>query len=101
MATYVELHDLQSDNELQRRVTAACVVAAETVRSELGSVDNHANRLIWAANVFTNPASEAKRMLWALLAANKDSDASVITGAADSVIQAAVDTAIDLFATGG
>jgi len=49
MATYTELYDLRTDSALRNRVAVACVVAAETVRLESPSVENHANRLAWAA----------------------------------------------------
>ena len=100
MASYLELHNTQSDNELGRRVQVACVIAAETIRGEVDTTPNNANRLIWAAGVFSSPATEAKRMLWALLAANKDNTLEQITGATDVQIQTAVDAAVDLFATG-
>lgn len=100
MATYLQLHDTQSNNELTRRVQTACVIAADTIRAEDGATVNHANRLIWAASVFDDPGAEAKRMLWAVLAANKDNTVEQITGATDVQIQTAVDNAIDLFATG-
>jgi len=101
MATLLELHDLQANNEFNRRITAAVVIAADTIRAEDSGVVNNANRLIWAAAVFAGPASEAKRMVWAVLAANKASTTEQILSASDSVLQAAVDAAINLFATGG
>lgn len=100
MASYTELHETQSNNALQNKVRVACVIAADTIRSEDVGIGNHANRLLWAAAVLTNPASEAKRMMWALLAANKDTDVAQIVDATDAQIQTAVDAAIILFATG-
>ena len=100
VASYLELHDTQSNNELNRRVQAACAIAAETIRGEDVGTTNHANRLTWAAGVFVDPGGESRRMLWAVLAANKDSTVAQITGATDAQIQTAVDTAVDLFATG-
>lgn len=101
MATYIELHDLQADNEFNRRITAAVVIAADTIRTEDGGTANNANRLIWAASVFASPSAEAKRMVWAVLAANKASTAEQILSASDAVLQSAVDAAVNLFATGG
>lgn len=100
MATYLELHNLQSNNELFRRVASACVIAAETIRSEDVGTTNHANRIAWAASVFASPKAEAGRMLWAVLAANKDNSIAQITGATDEQLQTAVNEAVDLFATG-
>lgn len=100
MATYIELFSTQSDQALFQRVTTACIIAAETIRSEGDGVTNHPNRAIWAADVFANPRHEARRMMWAVLAANKDNTVAQITGATDIQIQTAVDSAVDLFATG-
>lgn len=100
MATYAELFDLRANSAVKNKVTVACIVAAEAIRTENGGTANHANRLIWAAAVFANPEHEASRMLWAVLAANKDSTVGQITGATDAQIQAAVDAAVDVFATG-
>ena len=100
MATYAELYNLQSDSALKNRVAVACVVAAEAIRGEDDATPNHASRILWAAAVFQNPAQEATRLFWAVLAANKDATVAQITGASDSAIQDNVDAAVDLFATG-
>jgi hypothetical protein len=101
MATYAELNALQNNDTLIEQVRVACVIAAETIRGESEATDNHANRMVWAASVFANPRVEGTRMLWAVLAANKDMTVPQITGATDAQVQAAVDAAVDLFATGG
>lgn len=100
MATYQELHELNSDTALKNRVVSAVIIAAETVMSEDGGTTNHANRLVWAKGVFANPTGEAKRMFMAVLAANKDSTVEQITSASDAAIQTNVDAHIDLFADG-
>jgi hypothetical protein len=100
MATYEELYSLRNDSALKNKVTVACIVAAETVMNELVSVDNHANRLLWAKAVFANPKGEADRMFSAILAANSASDVAVIQAATDAAIQTNVDDHIDLFADG-
>ena len=98
MATYLELHQLNSDSDLQDKVRVASVIAADTIRSDGAPPANQAARLAWAANVLRNPVSEAERMLWAVLAANKSSSVAEIQGASDANIQTAVDSAVDLFA---
>ena len=98
MATYIELYNLASDSDLQDKVRVAVVVAADGIRSDGSPPANQAARLTWAASVMINPEKEASRMIWAVLAANKDASAAVITSAADSAIQSAVDAAVDLFA---
>lgn len=100
MATYEDLFDLHNYTELINKVAVACIVAAEMVHDEDAGVENHANRLIWAAGVFANPKQEAHRMYWALLAANKSADVETIQAASDSTIQTEVEAHIDLFATG-
>ena len=100
MATYTELYDLHNNSALQNRVRTACLIAAETVMNEDGSIPNHTNRLIWAKGVFDNPTGEAKRMYWAVLAANKDATVAQIQAATDTAIQTNVDDHVDLFATG-
>jgi hypothetical protein len=100
MATFIELVTLESDAALRNKVKAACIIAAEAIRTEHGTTDNHANRVIWAIEVFTSPTGPAVQMLRKLLASNKDNTVAQITEAADSVIQGQVDAAVDLFATG-
>ena len=100
MATLEELYSLNNKSALKNKVTAACIIAAETVMNELDTVDNHANRLVWAKAVFANPSGEANRMFMAILAANADADVAVILAATDAAIQTNVDDHIDLFADG-
>lgn len=100
MATYDELLVAAENEALNKRIRVACIIAAETVRTELPAVTNHANRLLWAKNVFANPVSESERMLWAVLAQNKAATLVQITGATDATIQTAVNAAVDVFATG-
>ncbi len=100
MATYVELYAFNNDSALVNKLTVACVIEADVIRIEDGGTANHANRLIWAAAVFGAPGDEARRMLWALLAANKDATVAQIQAATDAAIQAKVSAAVDLFATG-
>ena len=100
MATYTELYDLRTDSALRNRVAVACVVAAETVRLESPSVENHANRLAWAARTVADPETSARRMLWLLLAGNRAADVAAIRAATDEAIQAKVDAAVNLFAAG-
>lgn len=100
MATYLELYALQSNDALRNKIRVAVIIAAETIRTEDGGTANHANRTVWAADVFANPTREADRMRWAVLASNKDNATSAILSATDAQIQTAVDDAVDLFATG-
>lgn len=100
MATYIELYNLRNNSELRNRVTVACTVVAEAIRVEVGTTENHANRLIWSKAVFENPERESERMYWALLASCTALTVAQITGATDAVIQTKVDAAVNEFATG-
>ena len=100
MASFVDLYNLRNNSDLLNRVTVACVIAAEAVRTESDQTANHANRLLWAARVFENPDFEAKRMLWALLAKHNSLTVGQLTGAPDADILTAVNGAVNLFATG-
>lgn len=98
MATYMELYSANNDSDLQDKVAVAVIIAAEMIRTDASPPDNQNQRLQWGKLVMNNPVVEAKRMLWAVLAANKDIELSQILGASDEMIQSKVDDAIDLFA---
>ena len=100
MATYEELLKASEDGLLNKRVRVACIIAAEDIRSENIATANHANRLTWAKGVFTNPNTEAQRMLWSVLAQNKSASLAAILAAGDNAVQSAVNAAVDVFATG-
>ncbi len=98
MATYLELFDLQNNDDLLRKATTAIAVAADTIRSEATGTANHANRLVWAEKALANPKALTDQVLWAVLAANNGSTVDNITGATDSAIQTNVDAAVDVLA---
>lgn len=98
MATYDELLLASENAALRNKVRVACIVAAETVRTEAPATANHAERLAWAKAVFAAPVVEAERMLWAVLAQNKAAALSAIVGATDAAVQSAVDAAVNVFA---
>lgn len=100
MATYAELDQESRDGTLFIKVKVACFIAAKAIASEAGSVANHANRLLWAKQVYQDPEREAKRMLWAVLAANEAQPLATIQGATDAQVLAAVNGAVDIFANG-
>ncbi len=100
MATYQELVTASEHAALNVRVRVACIIAAETVRTEAEATPNHVNRMAWAKAVFANPAAEASRMMWAVLAQNKATTLTAITSATDALVQTAVDAAVNVFATG-
>ncbi len=100
MATNNELYGLLNNSDLRNQVFIAVIKAAETIMNELGTVENHTNRLLWASGVFTNTDLETDRMFKAVLAANANSTVTQITDAEDPAIQTNVDDHVDLFATG-
>ena len=100
MASYPELRALFSHSDLRNQIEVACIIAAESIRTEDPITDNHANRLIWAKRAFQNPNAIRNDMLMALLAANAGVEPSAITNASDATVQAKVDDAVDLFADG-
>lgn len=98
MAIYTDLLIASENPTLNLKIRVACFIAAETVRNEVVTTPNHANRLLWAKNVFLNPGQESQRMLWAVLAQNKSFTLAQITGASDAQVQTAVDACVDIFA---
>ena len=98
MATYAELLAASQNDALRQNVRVACIIAAEKVRTET-NVTNHALRLAWAKAVFANPEAEGNRMVWAVLAQKSTATLAQIVGASDALVQAAVDAAVDVFAS--
>lgn len=100
MASYDELLVAAKNGVLTDRIKVACFVAAEIVRTEAQATPNHANRVLWAKQVFDNPERESVRMIWAVLAQNRGATLSQIVDALDPTVQSAVNAAIDVFANG-
>jgi len=100
MATYIELRQIFGNGDLLNRIEVACIVSASIIQSEDAGTANHANRLLWAASVFSSSRPWAEKMLMALLAANRASTVQQITGASDEILQTLVNNTVNLFATG-
>lgn len=100
MATYSELALIATNNTLLDKITAACAIQAEVVRNENGATSNHANRLTWAKQTFSDPRAMAAKMTWAILAQNQSATNAQIVAASDATILTAVAAAVDVFATG-
>ena len=98
MATYAELIQASNDGGLNTRIRVACFIAAELIVEEDPATANHAARIAWARNVFANPAQEAMRMAWAVLAQNRNATLAAIIGASDAAVQTAVNNAVNVFA---
>lgn len=100
MATYDELLEANRNTALLNKVRVAVVVAATTIMTEADTVANHVNRLAWAKTVFSDPAAAGLKMMWPVLAQNRAQSLAAITGATDSAVQTAVDSAVNVFAQG-
>lgn len=101
MATFAELNqEGTTDGTLFTKVKVACFIAASAITAESGATTNHANRLVWAKQVYLNPENEARRMLWAVLAANQANTVSQIQNATDAQVLTAVQSNVDVFANG-
>jgi hypothetical protein len=100
MAIYSELYDIQNNDKLLHQTQIAIVVAAEAIRTDAAPPTNHAQRLVWAKEAFQDPKSKVSAMLWAMIAANNAADLVDITGATDATVQAAVNNAVNVLATG-
>jgi len=100
MATYIELRQLYNHGDLTNRIEVACIIAAETIRTEDAATANHINRLAWAKQTFSSTRRAAEQMLMALLAANRTLTTAQLTSVSDEDLQTAVDNAVDIFADG-
>lgn len=100
MATLIELYNLRNDSALRARITSAVAIAAEAIRIEDVATANHANRLIWAKDAWTDPEAMATRMLWAILSANESATVAQITGASEAAVKSNVANAVNVFADG-
>lgn len=99
MATYAELFTISATGAILDKVTVAVAIQAEVIRNELGTVNNHANRLVWAKQAIADPRTMAQRMLWTVLAQNAAATSAQITGCTDASVLAALAAAVDLFAS--
>ena len=88
MATYTEIRGLFNNSELLGKVEVATVKHA----SDLLAGTPTANDRAWASDVFSNPKSESKKALMAVLATNSSLNSSSIIAASDAAIQSNVDS---------
>jgi len=98
MATYAELYTLGEDLTHRERIAVAVAISASSIMNELPTVDNHAERLKWAAAALNNPGQEAERFVPVVLAENSTATVAQIESATDADILSNVESAIDLFA---
>ena len=101
-----QLHEaLDGKGTLFKAICGACWRAATDIENEDAGTANHANRLIWAAEVRVNRKAVARAMLEAILtnatlAADPYGENMTVTDY-DNAVSFVVAEKIDIFATGG
>lgn len=94
MATLVELRDFFDNSALRNKVEAACVVKAASI---LTTGTPSAAQIAYAKGVLGDPYAAAQAVWRYVIGANSGATSAQISGASDSTIQTAVNTAMDLF----
>jgi hypothetical protein len=100
MATFAELVTASGNAPLIEKIKIATLIAADNIRLESPGVADHRDRVRWAAKVFTDPETEATRMVWPVLIQNRTATLAQITGASDVSVQNAVDAAVAVVIAG-
>lgn len=100
MATYAELLAAAGNSTLMDKMRVAVIIAADKVRVEDITTPLHAERMLWAKAVYSNPTLEAQRMMWSVLAQNSTATSAAILAASDATVQTNVDACVSLFANG-
>jgi hypothetical protein len=100
MATLTEINTLLNDPVLGEKVGAACLITAKNIAFEGGEVENHANRLKFAAKIFADPQGIRVKVTRYVIAANSAESLAAINALSDSTIQSHVDASVNIFADG-
>lgn len=96
---YAQLINTAEDEGLARSVRAACVMAAEAIRTELGTTPNHAARVRWARQVLGGGLNATvTQMVWLVLSQNITLTPAQARALTDAQVQTAVNAAVDLLA---
>lgn len=93
MATLLQIAMLEQDERFKMKAKAAIIVAAGSIRGEDPATAQHAQRLLWAAQVFQSPGGMRDRMMPSLL-----QNGTLQTNGADSLdndIQYVVNVSVD------
>jgi hypothetical protein len=100
MATYTELYEIGSEGNspLRNKVAVANHILAVAIILESTNVTNHAARVKWATQVFSDPDGWARKMLRAIVADNAAQSVAQITAATDAVINTSCAKMVDAFA---
>ena len=97
MATYLELHALRSDSDLQDKVVVAVAKKAQLL---LDGATPTTAQVTWAKGALQNPRGTMDYLLNYVLAANSEATSAQISGATDADIQTAVNGAVDAIIAG-
>ena len=100
MATFAELVTASANATVVEKIKIATLVAADNIRLEAAGVADHQARVKWAAKVFTDPDTEATRMVWPVLIQNRTATLAQTTGASDATVQSAVNAAVSVVIAG-
>ena len=92
MATYQEIRELFRNSDLQEKMEAAAIIAANTLAE--GTPTSAENAYI--ADVYTNPKSESLKLLMGVLAKNASLTPAQILSATDEALQAQVDLIVPI-----
>lgn len=98
MATYLELHALASDSDLQDKIAVAVIKKAQSL---LVLQSPTTAQVGWASNAIKNPKGKSKSLINYVLAINSSLDTLQIQGVTDAAIQTNIDAAVDTLIAGG
>lgn len=98
MASYLEIHLLRSNSDLQEKLAVAAVKKAQSL---LDGPTPTADEVSWASSAIQSPSSKSGALLNYVLAKNSDLTVAQIVGASDSAIQSQVNDAVDALIAGG
>jgi len=90
MATLQELRGLFRNSDLTEKIESAIIISANDLISGTPSTDEQK----WAAVVFGNPTSEARKAMMAVLAENESLSTSAILNATDNAIKSQVEAVV-------
>lgn len=89
---------IYENTDFEKRVSAACFIAARDILVEDAGTANHANRIIWATAAQKNCKAMGGVMVVDVL--KNGTIAADVAGASDNDIQFVVNSLVDTYATG-
>ena len=94
MASYVELHGIRNNGDLNRKVHVAIADVAYDILL-LSPADTEL-RLAWAKEAIAAPASKTSEMISYILIENKGAAVAAILTASDASVKTNISTAVDV-----